>query len=67
MAEPTQKEVNKAIRDCKWRQNFMGVVICSGMCGPCTRVIENGDCDALQRLFAEKAKESGNETETSDS
>lgn len=54
MAMPTEKELNNAIKTCKWRQEFMGVVICSGMCGPCVRVIENGECDTLKNIFAGK-------------
>jgi hypothetical protein len=32
----------------------MGVVVCSGMCGPCAKVIENGECDTLKQIFAGK-------------
>lgn len=64
MAQPTQKEINKAIKACKWRQNFMGSVICSGMCGPCARVIENGECDTLKKMFA--GKENSNAEDNTD-
>lgn len=52
MVEPTQKEIDKAIKACKWRQDFSGVAICSGMCGPCAKVIENGECDTLKKIFS---------------
>jgi hypothetical protein len=54
MAQPTQEEINEDIKSCKWRHDFMGVVVCSGMCGPCAKVIENGECDTLKQIFAGK-------------
>lgn len=64
MAQPTQKEINKAIKTCKWRQDFMGAVICSGMCGLCARVIENGECDTLKKMFV--GKENSNAEDNTD-
>lgn len=58
MRTPTQAEIETAIRDCHWRQNFHGFAICSGMCCPCSVTIDHGNCDTLKRLFTEKAAES---------
>lgn len=51
---PTQAEINQAIASCKWRLEFCGTAICQGMCGPCARTIELGDCDTLKELFGGK-------------
>lgn len=47
----TEKELNEAIRTCHWRQMFDGIVICRGDCAPCYRLIEQGRCDTLKRIF----------------
>ena len=44
----TQKELDKAIKECSWREDFD---VCRGMCLPCHRVIERGECDTLIELF----------------
>lgn len=62
MEHPTQEEINKAIKSCKWRQPFHGTDICSGNCNICSREIQAGRCDALQRLFAAYAQTSSEET-----
>lgn len=52
----SNKEAEHAIRTCKWRddafkhQRDMRQVICRGMCLPCLRVIETGECDTLLKL-----------------
>jgi len=50
----TQEEINKAINECKWKSDFD---VCRGMCLPCHRVIEKGQCNTLIELFR-KGKES---------
>ena len=57
MRQPTQEEINDAIKTCRWRQSFNGTDICSGNCNVCLREIQAGRCDALRRLFAECGKE----------
>lgn len=57
MAEVTQEEIDNAIQNCMWRQSFLGIDICSGNCAPCSHEIDNGRCDKLRRLFADKNKE----------
>lgn len=57
MGQPTQEEINEAIKTCKWRQPFNGTDICAGVCNICLREIQAGRCDTLQRLFAECRKE----------
>ena len=57
MRDITEKEINEAIEHCRWRQDFMGTVICSGSCGVCCVEINSGRCDTLKRLFKEAAKE----------
>ena len=58
-AEITDKDIEHAIDTCQWRLNVCGVYVCKGMCGACVRVIENGQCDTLQRLFRQYDKEHG--------
>ena len=57
------KQATKAIEHCRWRKDFGGVSICSGMCLPCERVIENGKREILFKLFKENQKE-GNKNGT---
>lgn len=52
MAELTEKEINNAIKNCKWRQTSLGVPICGGNCNICAIEIERGRCDTLKKLFA---------------
>lgn len=57
MDKITQKQIDDAIRKCSWRQDFMGIPICSGDCAPCQHLIEKGECDTLKRLFSEAKSE----------
>lgn len=52
MSDVTQKMIDKAIRDCKWRKEIHVVDICIGMANPCLRVINRGECDTLIKLFS---------------
>lgn len=61
--EELLKQATKAIKHCHWRKDFGGVSICSGMCLPCERAIENGKCEILFKLFKENQKE-GNKNGT---
>ena len=47
----TEKELNKAIQTCHWRQMFDGIPICRGDCAPCYMLIEQGRCNTLKRIF----------------
>ena len=51
-AEITDKDIKHAIDTCQWRLNIGGVYVCEGMCGACVKVIENGQCDTLKKLFS---------------
>lgn len=51
MSEVTQEQIDKAIKDCYWRQEVGGVSVCKGMLTPCSRVIHSGKCDTLIELF----------------
>lgn len=53
----TDKEIKHAVRVCNWRQNIGGVSICAGSCNICSKLIESGQCQTLQRLFKEAEKE----------
>lgn len=50
----TEKELNKAIDTCHWRQMFDRIPICRGDCAPCYMLIEQGRCDTLRRIFAKE-------------
>lgn len=50
----TEKELNEAIRTCDWRQMLGDIAICRGDCAPCYRLIEQGRCDTLKRIFAKE-------------
>lgn len=57
--EITQKDIDRAIKECYWRKDVGGVNVCSGMLAPCSRIIENGQCDTLINLY--KGREDGEE------
>ena len=52
MQKVTQKEIKEAIENCRWREKYMD--ICKGMCLPCRRTIERGECDTLIELYRGK-------------
>lgn len=62
MAELVEKQLQDAIKNCKWRHDFGGVSICTGDCAPCNHIIESGKCDTLRTLVYESRKENTNET-----
>ena len=53
MKELTEKDLNDAVINCKWRILAHGIAICSGNCAPCAHEIEKGTCATLLRLVAE--------------
>ncbi len=55
--EDLRKQIVKAIKHCRWRKDLGGVPICCGMCLPCERTIERGQCDTLNKLFRENQEE----------
>ncbi len=52
----TKEIINKAIQDCEWRKEQMGIDMCSGLIAPCQKMIENGKCPTLKQLFKENEK-----------
>jgi len=44
--------IDKAIKECKWRNTKMGVEICNGNLNLCSLEIEHGRCEALKQLFS---------------
>lgn len=54
--EITDAGIKQAIKNCKWRQNVGGIYVCRGVCNVCTKTIENGRCDTLQKLFRKEEK-----------
>lgn len=55
MKNVTQEQIDEAIKNCYWlsqnRQFSLIPDVCTGMCMPCKRVIERGECDTLIELF----------------
>lgn len=51
MKELTKEAVLKAVKECYWRNDSMGVPICSGECLPCEKVIFRGSCEAIRELI----------------
>lgn len=50
----TDKDIEHAIRTCHWRFAVNGqrnLHLCGGACNICEKLIEDGKCDTLQRLF----------------
>ena len=58
----TDKDIEHAIRTCHWRFAVTGqrdLHLCGGACNICEKLIEDGKCDTLQRLFRQYDKEHG--------
>lgn len=51
------KRISDAIDNCRWRQDFDGIRICSGDVTPCFKHIEDGKCSMLIKLFEKMIKE----------
>lgn len=60
MIEFDDKEIQKEFNECRFRTEYDGIDICRGMCTPCSKVIECGQCEMLTDYFS-KRKELGNE------
>ena len=50
----TDKDIQDTIENCKWRKDLHGTWICAGDIAPCLKHIDDGRCDTLIKLFAEK-------------
>ena len=50
----TDKDIQSAIENCKWRKDLHGTWICAGDIVPCLKHIDDGRCDTLIRLFAKE-------------
>lgn len=60
----TDKQIKSAICNCPWRYEAMNgknmddrYVICRGYCLPCLKVIDDGKCDTLIKLFKAERSE----------
>lgn len=60
MIEFDDKDIQKEFNECHFRQEYDGVDVCRGMCMPCERTIESGQCQMLVDYFS-KMKEADNE------
>lgn len=52
----TQEQIDDAIKNCCWLSQNRGYGnlipdVCTGMCLPCERAIDRGQCDTLIKLF----------------
>ena len=45
------KDIQKAFNECHFRIEFDEVDVCRGMCTPCMRAIEGGQCSMLSDYF----------------
>ena len=49
--------IDKAIKECKWRNTKMGVAICNGNLNLCSLEIKHGRCETLKQLFSETSEQ----------
>ena len=52
----TDKDIQDAIENCEWRRNVCNVWVCGGDIVPCYKHIDDGRCDTLKKLFAERSE-----------
>lgn len=50
----TDKDIREAIENCYWRTKVTDVWVCSGDIAPCSKLIDEGKCDTLIRLYAKE-------------
>lgn len=48
--------LNNLIKNCKWQNDAMGVLVCSAEIAPCVKIIESGKCPVLIKHFKEREK-----------
>lgn len=51
------EDIQKSFNECRYRKTVGGVDICFGMCQPCGRTIENGQCTMLTDYFSKQKGE----------
>ena len=54
MIEFDDKDIQENFNNCHFRLEHSGVDICRGMCQPCSRTIENGQCSMLTDYFSKQ-------------
>ena len=52
----TDKDIQDAIKNCEWRKELHDIWICTGDIVPCLKHIDDGGCDTLKKLFAERSE-----------
>ena len=57
MIEFDDKEIQQAFNECHFRQEFCEVDICCGMCQPCIKIMEKGQCSMLAEDFSKRKGE----------
>ena len=48
--------LDNLIETCEWRNDTMGVPVCSAELGACAKIIESGKCPVLIKHFKEREK-----------
>ena len=48
--------LNNLIKNCEWRNDAMGIPVCSAEIAPCAKIIESGKCPVLIKHFKEREK-----------
>lgn len=48
--------LNNLIETCEWRNDTMGIPVCSAELGACAKIIESGKCPVLIKHFKEREK-----------
>ena len=48
--------LNNLIETCEWRNDTMGIPVCSAEIAPCAKIIESGKCPVLIKHFKEREK-----------
>lgn len=48
--------LNNLIETCEWRNDTMGIPVCSAELGACAKIVESGKCTVLIKHFKEREK-----------
>ncbi|MBR3117687.1 MAG: hypothetical protein IKF29_00455 [Oceanobacillus sp.] len=51
------EDIQKHFNECHFRQEVDGIDVCRGMCWPCDRTIEKGQCSMLTDYFSKQKGE----------
>lgn len=51
MTDEAYERLKELLKNCKWRRDMDGVIVCDGMLGVCSKIIDNKQCPVCIHFF----------------